>query len=176
MNGVGQALAKLRHSIAPRTAALLGAAIGSAVAIFCALNPLSDFSFSTLFILLASLAPFGAVTGYLLWVSLDPDQAVWLRRIAIPIAFLANLGACNVLGSSQCRWAAFPDFWRDLERSMGWQVAGALMGFVFSVGFYAVVAGIGMGHLVGHVVGSLRQPTELGSASRTNGLWDRELD
>jgi hypothetical protein len=172
MDGVGRALAKLRHTIAPGTAALLGAAIGSAVAIFCALNPLRDFSFSTLFILLASLAPFGAVTGYLLWVSLDPDQAVWLRRIAIPIAFLANLRAGNVVASSRCA-VTFPDFWRELERCMGQQAAGALMGFVFSVAFYAVVAGMGTGHLVGHLCG---HPSKLGSTSRTDGLWDRELD
>jgi hypothetical protein len=150
----------------PGVAALLGVAIGWAVAIVCAFLPPRDFSCSFLLILLLSIGPFGGTFGYILWLLNDPTREVRFRRITGFVAISAIAGLL----------IAFPSSWWHMGRSMGPHWVWMSMGFICSMAMFAVGAGMGIVHLAGHVASSFRQSTKSAANSWTSGVWDRELD
>jgi len=157
---------KRKHTVTPGEAALLGLAIGWACAIVSAFAPPRDFSYSLLLILILSLGPLGAISGYIFWLLCQPDWEQRFRSIATFIAFPALLVLL----------VAFPDFWRAVKRSMGPHMVWMFLCFIFSMVMFTVGAGLAMAHLVGHLAFSFRRCTKPGATSRRDGVWDRELD
>jgi hypothetical protein len=165
-NGKRLAWWKRRDSLTPVEAALFGLGIGCALAIISAFTPPRDFTYSFLLILLLSLGPFGGITGYMLWLTFDPVREQRLRRIGTLVAGPAIIGLLVV----------FPDFWRDMERSMGPQMVLMFIGFIFATVMLIVAAGFGIVHLVSHLAFCFQRPAKPGPTSQTDGVWDRELD
>jgi hypothetical protein len=157
---------KRRRNLTPGEATLLGFGIGWTVALVSAFTPPHDFSYSFLLHLLLSLGPFGALSGYMLWLVFDPVREERLRRLTSLVAFPTILGLLVV----------FPDFWRAVARSMGPGMVGMLMGFACSIAMLVVVAGLGMLHLAVHLASSFRWSTKPGAVSPIDEVWDRELD
>ena len=100
------------------------------------------------------------------WISFDPARERLLRMITTVIAFPVILVLL----------LAFPSFWRDMGRSMGPHMVGVFIGFTFAVVAFMATLGMGIVHLVGYLALSFRRPDKPGAASKTNGVWDRELD
>ncbi|MGO9918010.1 MAG: hypothetical protein ACLQIB_25375 [Isosphaeraceae bacterium] len=50
------------------------------------------------------------------------------------------------------------------------------MGLVFSTVMFAVAAAFALAHLVGDLAFTFRLATKPRAPSRTDGVWDRELD
>jgi len=161
-----QPLWKRRHTLKPGEAALLGVAIGCAVATISAFTPPRDFSYSFLMLLLLSLGPCAGIAGYMLWLSFDPVREQRLRRITSIVAFPAIIGLL----------VAFPDFWREVRRTLGPHMVWISIGFIFAMVGFAVAAGLGIVHLVDYLAFSVRQSNKAAAASQTDGVWDRELD
>jgi hypothetical protein len=155
-----------RQSLRAGEAALLGFAIGSAAAIVAALTPPRDFTSSFLVLLMLTIGPSGGIAGYMLWLSFDPVRGERLRWITSIVALPAILGLL----------VAFPNFWREMERSMGSLMINLFLCFVFSVIGFTVATGLGIVHLVGHLAVSLRCFAKPGAVPRMDGVWDRELD
>ena len=157
---------KQRYTLTPGVATLLGVAFGGALAIVCAFNPPRDFSFSFLLTLLLCLGPFGGIVGFVIWLNAEPVREDRFLRITRLVAFPAILGLLLTL----------PDFWWHRGRFMGPIMVMMLMGLVCAGSMFAVGAGWGLVHLVGHLAISFRQSNKRGTGSRTDGVWDRELD
>ena len=157
---------KRSYTVTPGQATLVGFAIGSAVAIVAALMPPRDFSWSSLLILLFSITPFTGIFGYIAWLTGDAVREERLRRITSFVAFPAMLVLL----------AAFPGFWWRMGRSLGSPMVVMFMGFVCAMAMFAVGAGLGLVHLVGHLAGSFQRSAKPGTTRQTDGVWDRELD
>jgi len=157
---------KRRQALRAGAATLLGIAIGCAAAIVSAFTPPRDFSFSFLLLLLTTLGPCGGIAGYMFWLAFDPVRERRLRRITRLMAFPAIVGLL----------VAFPNFWRDMERSLGPVMVGAFLGFIVAMAGLTVVAGLGIVHLVVYLAFSFRPFTKPRADSETDGPWDRELD
>ncbi len=156
---------KHEKSLAPAKATLLGIVIGLTAAIAVAFLLPHDFSYSFLLVMLLSLVLFCGVYGYMLYLACDPARADRLVRIWRFIALFTIIGLL----------AAFPEFWRT-----GWSTSPflvmMLLVFAYLMALFAAGAGLGIAHLVGHVVASFRQSAKLGMESPTDGVWDRDLD
>ena len=157
---------KQAYTLTPGVATVLGVAIGGAVAIVCAFNPPHDLSLSFLLILLLGLGLFGGCVGYIMWLTAEQVRADRFFRITRLVAFPAILGLLVIL----------PDFWWHIGRSVGLLMTTMLMGLVCAGSMFAVGAGWGIVHLVGHLAISFRQSTKPGTDSQADGVWDRELD
>ena len=151
--------------IGPGTAALLGFAIGEAVAVTCAFSPPRDFSVDYLVLLLLTLGPFGTLTGYFLWLAFDPVRELRLRRLTSAIA-LPTLIALFV---------AFPRFWQQQFAKSPLSVV-LIAGFCCAMLAMPVAGGMGVVHLVEHLAGTSWRRAKRAPSSQTDGLWDRDLD
>ncbi len=163
-NVKGQTRRNRRHSFTAGEAFLLGVGIGCAVAIVAAFTPCRVFSYSFLALLLLTIGPFGGISGYSLWLLFDPVRGQRLERITGFIAFPAMVGLLVM----------FPDFWRNMARTTGPNMVWTFMGLGCSLAFFAVGAGLGVVHLVGHLASS--RYTKPAAARQMDGVWDRELD
>jgi hypothetical protein len=157
---------KRSYTVTPGQATLVGFTVGSAVAIVAALMPPRDFSWSYLLSLLLGITPFTGIFGYIAWLSGDPVRGQRLERMTSFVAFPAMLVLL----------VAFPGFWWHMGRSIGSPMVVIFMGFVCAMAMFAVGAGLGIVHLVGHLACSFQRSAKPGTTWRRDGVWDRELD
>ncbi len=156
---------KRRYTITPGAATLLGVAFGCVCAILSAFEPARDFSYRSLLQLSLSFGLFGAISGYMLWLLGDPVRGERLLRIISLVTLIAIVGLL----------LAFPDFWRQVASS-GPLMLVVVLGGVCATVMFAVGAGWGMVHLLGHLTSPFRQSSKPGTDSVGDGIWDRELD
>src|SRR5262245_10223882 len=100
------------------------------------------------------------------WLAFDPVRERRLRSIGTLVASPTVVGLLSI----------FPDFWRDMARSMGAHMGWMFIGLIFAMTMLIVAAGMGMVHLAGHLASSFRRSTKPGGVPRTDGIWDRDLD
>jgi hypothetical protein len=141
--------------------ALLGLVIGWAVAIVAAFMPPRDFSLGFLSLMLLSIGPFGGTTGYIFWLACDPQRGRRLQEVASLLAVLTVLGSLVLM----------PGFWWTLGRR-GPHFIPVFMGLFASVAVLVVGAGMGLVHLVRHLICVLGRK----GLTRADRLWDRDLD
>ena len=154
------------YTIPPGMAALLGFAIGSAVATVAAFLPPKDFSYSYLSLLLGAIPPFWGIFGYFLWLSGEPARMERVQAIARVIAVPVMIGAL----------VEFSGFWWKLGLAIGPVITVLFMGFFCALSMFTVVVGYGAVHLAGYLASLSGQSTKPGPSSPVNGVWDRELD
>jgi hypothetical protein len=154
------------YTVQPGMAALLGLAVGSAVATVAAFLSPKDFSYGYLLLLLGAIPPFWGIFGYILWLTGEPARMQRVQEITGVIAIPTMVGVL----------VTFPGFWWKLGLAIGPAMIVLFMGFFCALSMLAVAVGYGAAHLAGYLASFVWRSTKPTSKSPVNGIWDRELD